>query len=171
VTENASQNTNVVVEHLRAWNPRAIAEVIEYHGETTIVVPRNVVRTVAERCREHLQFDLLSDATCVDHYPVEPRFELNYHLTSIPRKDKIRIRVRLAGSDPVVDSLVPVWPGAGWLEREIFDLMGIRFTGHPDLRRILLPEDWEGHPLRRDYPTEGFRDVPASASYLRKPAP
>ena len=171
MTENASQNTNVVVEHLRSWNPRAIAEVIEYHGETTSVVPRNVVRTVAERCREHLQFNLLSDATCVDHYPAEPRFELNYHLTSIPRKDKIRIRVRLAGSDPVVDSLVPVWPGAGWLEREIFDLMGIRFTGHPDLRRILLPEDWEGHPLRRDYPTEGFRDVPASASYLRKPAP
>jgi NADH-quinone oxidoreductase subunit C len=169
VTESTSQKTDLTLERLRSWNPRAITEVIEYHGETTIVVPRNMIRAVAERCREDFQFDLLSDATSVDHYPVEPRFELNYHLTSIPRKDKIRLRVKLPGNDAVVDSLVPVWPGAGWLEREIFDLMGVRFNGHPDLRRILLPEDWEGYPLRRDYPTEGFRDIPASASYMRKP--
>jgi NADH-quinone oxidoreductase subunit C len=96
----------------------------------------------------------------VDRFPHEPRFELNYHLVSIPRREKIRLKVRLAGSDPVADTLVPVWPGANWLEREIFDLFGIRFTGHPDLRRILLPEDWEGHPLRKDYPVEGYRDVP-----------
>ena len=98
----------------------------------------------------------------MDRFPVEPRFELNYHLVSIPNRTKIRLRTRVSGADPVVDSLVPVWPGAGWLEREIYDLMGIRFNGHPDLRRILLPDDWEGHPLRRDYPTEGFRDVPAT---------
>jgi NADH-quinone oxidoreductase subunit C len=109
-----------------------------------------------------LQFNLLSDATCVDRFPMEPRFEVNYHLVSIPRRDRLRLKTKLFGSDPVVDSLVPVWPGAGWLEREIFDLMGIRFTGNPDLRRILLPEDWEGHPLRRDYPVQGFRDVPST---------
>ena len=86
--------------------------------------------------------------------------ELTYHLVSIPRLDTVRLRVRLSGTDPVIESLVPIWPGANWLEREIFDLFGIRFTGHPDLRRILLPEDWEGYPLRRDYPVEGFRDVP-----------
>jgi NADH-quinone oxidoreductase subunit C len=162
VTENTSQNANVVVEHLRAWNPNAIEEVIEFRGETTIVLPRKILRSVAERCREDaaLRFDLLTDATCVDRYPHEPRYELNYHLVSIPRKDKIRLKVRLSGADPVVDTLCPVWPGANWLEREIFDLMGIRFTGHPDLRRVLLPDDFEGHPLRKDYPVEGYRDVP-----------
>jgi NADH-quinone oxidoreductase subunit C len=145
VTENTSQRTSVVAEHLRAWNPNAIEEVIEFRGETTIVLPRKILRAAAERCRDHadLQFNLLTDATCVDRYPHE-----------------LRLRVRLSGSDAVVDTLVPVWPGANWLEREIFDLFGIRFTGHPDLRRILLPEDWEGYPLRKDYPVEGYRDVP-----------
>lgn len=162
MTENTSQSANVVVEHLRAWNPNAIEEVIELRGETTIVLPRKILRTVAEHCREHtaLQFNLLTDATCVDRFPHEARFELNYHLVSIPRRDRLRLQVRLAGSDAIVESLVPVWPGANWLEREIFDLFGIRFTGHPDLRRILLPEDWEGHPLRKDFPVEGYRDVP-----------
>jgi NADH-quinone oxidoreductase subunit C len=168
VTESVSQNANAVIQHLREWNPKAVAEVIEARGEMTIVVPRELLRETAERCRDHLDFNLLSDATCVDRYPIEPRFELNYHLTSLPKSSKIRLRVRVSGSDPAVDSLIPVWPGAGWMEREIFDLMGIRFHGHPDLRRILLPDDWEGHPLRKDFPTEGFRDVPASASYLKK---
>lgn len=162
MTENSSEKANVVAQHLRAWNPNAIEEVIEFRGETTLVLPRKILRSVAEHCRDHaeLQFNLLTDATCVDRFPHEPRFELSYHLVSIPRRDKLRLRVRLAGSDPVVDTLCPVWPGANWLEREIFDLFGIRFAGHPDLRRILLPEDWEGHPLRKDFPVEGFRDVP-----------
>ena len=164
MTESSSQKANVVVETLRSWSPTAVAEVIEFRGETTVVVPRNLLRATAERCRADakLQFNLLTDATCVDRYPVEPRFELNYHLVSIPRRDRVRLQVKLSGQDPVVDSLVPVWPGANWLEREIFDLFGIRFNGHPDLRRILLPEDWEGYPLRRDFPVEGFRDVPNS---------
>ncbi len=166
MTENSSQKGNVVVDALRSWSVNAISEVIEFRGETTIVVARKVLRSVAERCREDekLQFNLLTDATCVDRFPMEPRFELNYHLVSIPLRQKVRLRVRLSGDDPVVDSLVPVWPGANWLEREIFDLFGIRFTDHPDLRRILLPDDWEGHPLRKDYPVEGYRDVPAIAT-------
>lgn len=162
MTENSSQSASVVVEHLRAWNPNAIEEVIEFRGEMTLVLPRKILRAVAERCHDDadLQFNLLTDATCVDRFPHEPRFELNYHLVSIPRKDRLRLRVRLVGNDPVIDSLCPVWPGANWLEREIFDLFGIRFESHPDLRRILLPEDWEGYPLRRDFPVEGYRDVP-----------
>ena len=173
VTDSTSQSANVVVEHLRAWNPKAVAEVIQFRGETTVVVPRELLRGAAERCRQDaaLQFNLLSDATCVDRFPIEPRFELNYHLVSIPRRDRVRLRVRLSGNDPVVDSLIPVWPGANWLEREVFDLFGIHFTGHTDLRRILLPEDWEGHPLRRDYPVEGFRDVPSTGALFRKSAP
>jgi NADH-quinone oxidoreductase subunit C len=170
VTESSSQIASVVVECLRSWSPQAVAEVVEYRGETTIVVPRTLLRATAERCRSEakLQFNLLTDATCADRYPVEPRFELSYHLVSIPRRDKVRLQVKLSGADPVVDSLVPVWPGANWLEREIFDLFGIRFTGHPDLRRILLPEDWEGYPLRRDFPVEGYRDVPTSGELFKK---
>jgi NADH-quinone oxidoreductase subunit C len=162
VAESGSQYGDVVAEQLRGWNAGAVAEVIEFRGETTIVVPRELLRASAQFCCNTLQFNFLSDATSVDRFPVEPRFELNYHLVSIPKKAKIRLRTRVSGADPVVDSLVPVWPGAGWLEREIFDLMGIRFNNHPDLRRILLPDDWEGYPLRRDYPTEGFRDIPAT---------
>jgi NADH-quinone oxidoreductase subunit C len=170
VTESSSQSANVVAECLRAWNAKAVAEVTEFRGETTIVVPRELLRATAEQCRVHskLQYNLLTDATCVDRYPTEPRFELNYHLVSISRREKVRLRVRIGGSDPVVDSLVFVWPGANWLEREIFDLFGIRFNGHPDLRRILLPDDWEGHPLRRDYPVEGYRDVPNTGEIFRK---
>jgi NADH-quinone oxidoreductase subunit C len=162
VAETGSQNADVVTERLRAWNAKSVAEVIEFHGETTLLVPRELLRATAEFCRSNLEFNFLSDATSVDRFPAEPRFELNYHLVSLAKKSKIRLRTRVSGADPVVDSLVPVWPGAGWLEREIFDLMGIRFNGHPDLRRILLPDDWEGYPLRRDYPTEGFRDIPAT---------
>jgi NADH-quinone oxidoreductase subunit C len=179
VTENSKEKANVVaerspaVERLRSWSANSIEEVIEFRGETTIVVPRKVLRALAERCREqeNLQFNLLTDATCVDRFPMEPRFELNYHLVCIPRRDKLRIRVRLSGDDPVVDSLVPVWPGANWLEREIFDLFGIQFTGHPDLRRILLPDDWEGYPLRKDYPVEGYRDIPAIATRYTRSRP
>jgi NADH-quinone oxidoreductase subunit C len=173
VSESTSQSANVVVEHLRSWNPRAVAEVIKFRGETTIVVPREFLRAAAARCREDasLQFNLLTDATCVDRFPLEPRFEMNYQLVSIARRDRVCLRVRLAGNDPVVDSLMPVWPGANWLEREVFDLFGIRFTGHTDLRRILLPDDWEGHPLRKDYPVEGFRDVPSTGALFRKSAP
>jgi NADH-quinone oxidoreductase subunit C len=173
VTESGSQNTNVVVAGLRSWSANAIEEVIEFRGETTVVVARKNLRNVAERCRdEHsLQFNLLSDATCLDRFPMEPRYELQYHLVSIPLRQKVRIRVRLYGNDPVVDSMVAVWPGANWLEREIFDLFGIQFTGHPDLRRILLPDDWEGYPLRKDFPVEGYRDIPAIATRYTRSRP
>ena len=173
MTETSGQNNNVVVSTLRAWSANAIEDVIEFRGETTLVVPRKVLRAIAARCREEdsLQFNLLTDATCLDRFPMEPRFELNYHLVSIPRRLRARIRVRLSGEDPVVDSLVPIWPGANWLEREIFDLFGIQFTGHPDLRRILLPDDWEGYPLRKDYPVEGYRDIPAIATRYTRGRP
>jgi NADH-quinone oxidoreductase subunit C len=164
---------SVVAETLRAWSPNAISEVIEFRGETTIVIARNVLREVAMRCRDdkELQFNLLSDATCLDRFPLEPRFEVSYHLVSIPKRNRVRLQVRLSSNDPVVDSLVPVWPGANWLEREVFDLFGVRFNDHPDLRRILLPDDWEGHPLRKDYPVEGFRDIPAIATRYNRSRP
>jgi NADH-quinone oxidoreductase subunit C len=159
VTQLANANANVVVEQLRAWNPQAVSQIVEYRGETTIIVPRELLLATAQRCKENpaLNFNLLSDATCVDRFPVEPRLELNYHLLSLARRDRIRLRVSISSQHPVIDSLVPVWPGANWLERELFDLYGIHFEGHPDLRRILLPDGFEGFPLRRDFPTEGKR--------------
>jgi NADH-quinone oxidoreductase subunit C len=159
VTQLANANANVVVEQLRAWNSQAVSQIVEYRGETTIVVPHELLRAAAQHCKENpaLSFNLLSDATCVDRFPIEPRFELNYSLVSLARRDRVRLRTSVSAQHPVVDSLVPVWPGANWLEREIFDLFGIRFEGHPDLRRILLPDGFEGSPLRRDFPTEGKR--------------
>jgi NADH-quinone oxidoreductase subunit C len=159
VTQLAKASANAVVEQLRAWNAQAVSQVIEYRGETTVVVPAESLIAVAQQCKENpaLNFNLLSDATCVDRFPVEPRFELNYSLVSIPRTDRLRLRTSVSAQHPVIDSLVPLWPGANWMEREIFDLFGIHFTGHPDLRRILLPDDFQGFPLRRDFPTEGKR--------------
>jgi NADH-quinone oxidoreductase subunit C len=168
LTENSNENATVVggrlssAEQLRAWDKNAVAEVVEYRGETTIVVPRELLRVTAARCRDSasMQFNLLTDATCLDRHPFEPRFEVVYQLVCISQREKLRLKVRLSGKDAVLDSLVPVWPGANWLEREIFDLFGIHFNDHPDLRRIVLPDDWEGYPLRRDYPVEGYRDIP-----------
>ncbi len=159
MTQLANANANVVAERLRGWNAQAVSQVIEYRGETTIVVPHGLLRAAARECRDNpeLSFNLLSDATCVDRFPVEPRFELNYQLVSLSRLARVRMRTSVSGQQPVIESLVPVWPGANWLEREIFDLFGIRFEGHPDLRRILLPEEFEGFPLRRDFPVEGQR--------------
>ena len=158
MTQLANSATSVV-DHLRSWNDQVVSQVVESHGETTIVVPKELLCATAQHCKEDpaLLFNLLSDATCVDRYPVEPRFELNYHLVSIPRRDRIGLRTSVSAQHAVVDSLEPVWPGANWLEREIFDLFGVQFAGHTDLRRILLPDAFEGFPLRRDFPTEGKR--------------
>jgi NADH-quinone oxidoreductase subunit C len=159
VSELANANARAVVDRLRAWNAESISQIVEHRGETTIIVPHTLLRAAAKQCKEdpQLNFNQLSDVTCVDRFPAEPRFELNYQLLSIPRSARIRLRTSVTGQQPVVDSLVPVWLGANWLEREVADLFGIRFEGHPDLRRILLPDNFEGAPLRRDYPTEGPR--------------
>lgn len=154
-----STGKNPVVHKLREWDAQAVAEVIEFRGETTVVVPREHLQRAAEYLASDpsLRFSFLSDITTVDRFPLEPRFEVNYHLLSLDRRERLRLKVHLAGTDPVVHSVIPVWPTANWHERENFDLFGIRFEGHPDLRRILMPDDWEGHPLRKDYPVEGYR--------------
>jgi NADH-quinone oxidoreductase subunit C len=103
------------------------------------------------------KFEYLADVTSVDWLPAEPRFEVVYSLLSYERRERLRVKVRLSGTDPCVESVSSLWAGASPFEREIYDLMGIRFQGHPDLRRILLPDDWQGHPLRKDYPVEGYR--------------
>ncbi len=159
MTETQDLEQNPVVHKLREWDAQAVAEASVFRGELTVVVPRGRLRHAAEFLQgdPELQFTLLSDITAADRFPLEPRFELNYHMLSLGRRERLRVKVRVAGIDPVVESVTSVWPTANWHEREIFDLFGVRFEGHPDLRRIMMPEDWEGHPLRKDYPTEGFR--------------
>jgi NADH-quinone oxidoreductase subunit C len=159
VTDTPDLEQNPIIAKIRDWRPEAIAELIAFRGELTIVIYREHIRALCEflRTDSFLAFTYLSDVTAVDRYPIEPRFELNYHLLSMSRRDRVRLRVRVPGENAVVESVVSVWPTANWHEREIFDLMGIRFEGHPNLHRMLLPDDWEGHPLRKDYPVEGFR--------------
>ena len=157
--ESEFTDKNPVVHKLREWDAQAITEVVEFRGETTVVVPRESLQHAAEflASEPSLRFSFLSDITVVDRFPIEPRFEVNYHLLSLDRRERLRLKVRLPGKDPVIRSMTSVWPTANWHERENFDLFGIRFDGHPDLRRILMPDDWEGHPLRKDYAVEGPR--------------
>ncbi len=157
--ESQEADKNPVVQRLRAWDAGAVLETIEFRGETTVVLPREQLLRVSGvlATEPFLYFAFLSDITTVDRFPLEPRFEVNYQLLSIARSDRLRLKVKLAGNDPVLPSVTSVWPTANWHERENYDLFGIRFEGHPDLRRILMPDDWEGYPLRKDYPTEGYR--------------
>jgi len=123
---------------------------IRFRDEVTLVVAPERILQALGAARE-LGFRLLTDLTAVDRYPAQPRFDVVYLLTSVEPPARVRLMVHLA-ADQTAPSATSLWPGANWLEREVFDLFGIRFDGHPDLRRILMPDDWEGHPLRKDYP-------------------
>ncbi len=131
-----------------------------YRGDETLVVdPKRVLDAMRVlRDDEHLQLDFLVDLTAVDYLGREPRFEVVYHLRSMKTGARLRVKAPLAepedGSNPIIDSVVSLWPGANWFEREVWDLYGIKFAGHPDLRRILMYEEFVGHPLRKDYPKE-----------------
>jgi NADH-quinone oxidoreductase subunit C len=125
-------------------------------NELTITVARESIIAACEALHK-AGYTFLEDLTAVDWYPSEPRFQVVYSILSFSLKRRIRIVVRLAGDGASVDSIVNVWPAANFYEREVFDLFGIHFGGHPNLRRIMMPEDWNGHPLRKDYPVEGYR--------------
>ena len=144
---------------LLQWNA-AVVEAAKFdRDEMTICIEKGVIREVCAILRDSADcpFNYLADLTCVDWYPTEPRFEVVYHLLSIPAKERVRLKARLDGSSPAIESVTSVWPSANFYEREVFDLFGVRFTGHPNLQRIMMPDDWEGHPLRKDYPVEGYR--------------
>ena len=124
--------------------------------QTTIFASRDDVPAVARalRDRPELRYSLLAELTAVDYHPREPRFELVYLLVSLEHRHRLRLKVRLPGNDARVQTVTGVWPAANWLEREVWDLFGIVFDGHPDPRRLLMPEDWDGFPLRKDYPVQ-----------------
>lgn len=131
----------------------AVIETFTFRGEETLVVPREHLFEVLRFLKEQNSFEMLIDLTAVDYLGrKEPRFEAVYHLLSLTQNRRLRVKTPVPESDPVVPSVVPLWKAANWLEREVYDLFGIRFEGHPDLKRILLWEGFEGHPLRKDYP-------------------
>jgi NADH-quinone oxidoreductase subunit C len=129
----------------------AVVDQIRFRDELTAVVPRERILSVLATARD-AKFRVLTDLTAVDRHPAQPRFEVVYLLTAPEQRARVRVKVRLSADDAVVPSATGLWPAANWLEREVYDLFGIRFEGHPDLRRILLPDEWEGHPLRKDFP-------------------
>lgn len=159
ITDVEQLKAHPAIAPLLAWNPRAVEGAKFDRDEMTVLIERGSIREACILLRDNpaCPFNFLADVTCVDWLPSEPRFEVVYHLLSIPKKERVRLKVRLEGNSPALDSVISVWPAANYFEREVFDLFGIRFIGHPYLRRLLMPEDWEGHPLRKDYPVEGYR--------------
>lgn len=152
-----------------------VEDEVRFRDELTLFIPPRGILEALRRARA-AGFALLSDLTAVDRHPAEPRFEVVYLLTAIDTRARVRLKVRLPAAEAVAPSAVPVYAGANWLEREVYDMYGIRFDGHPDLTRILMPEDWEGHPLRKDFPLveepvqfTGHTPLPPSAIIPRTP--
>lgn len=126
-------------------------------GEVTLLIAPERIVPVCEFLKITRQYLYLADITAVDWYPAEPRFEIVYHIYSHEHKQRLRLKARIGGENPAIASVTSVWKAANWYEREVFDLFGVQFIHHPNLKRILMPEDWEGHPLRKDYPVTGYR--------------
>ncbi|HEX7313694.1 MAG TPA: NADH-quinone oxidoreductase subunit C [Pyrinomonadaceae bacterium] len=148
-----------MIDALRGEHESWVTETVEAFGELTLVVPREHIATLSAHLKTApgFEFDMLSDIAGADRGPEEePRFEVNYQLFSTKRFHRLRLKVLLNQEDTHVPTVVNVWRTANWHERETFDMFGVIFDGHPDLRRILLPDDWQGHALRKDFPLRGY---------------
>src|SRR5215831_6192197 len=144
---------------LQREHPEYVTETVEALNETTFIVPREQIVSACDylKAAPGLEFNFLADLCGFDRGPEEePRFEVNYHLFSTTKHHRVRLKVLLNEDDPHVPSVTGVWRTANWHERETYDLFGIIFDEHPDLRRILLPDDWQGHALRKDFPLRGY---------------
>jgi NADH-quinone oxidoreductase subunit C len=153
-------DASAIIAALETLVPESGVQALASLDQPTILVPADHLRAVCGALRDGpaLGFTALLDIVGVDQLPQEPRFELNYSLLAADAPARVRVKVRVGGADPRVPSVTGIWPSAGFLEREVWDLFGVVFEGHPDLRRLLTAEDWEGHPLRKDYPVQV--DVP-----------
>lgn len=157
----------------QALTGRFDGRVEEFRGEVTLFLPPEQVVPAALAARDEFGFEMMLDETAVDYYPeTEPRFHIIYQLYSVRDNQLLRLRVPVNEAEPHLPTMVTVYPVANWKEREIWDMFGVRFDGHPDMRRILMPHDWQGHPLRKDYPL-GYEEVQFTFNVeeidLRKP--
>ena len=146
-------DANGVIESLIPLVPGAAFEAGASVDFATVYVPAEHIVATCAALRDHLKFEVLVEVTAADYLPQAPRYEVVYHLLSVSSRRRLRLKVRVT-ADGTVPTVQPVYPGAGWLEREVWDMFGIVFDGHNDLRRLLMPEDWEGHPQRKDYPVQ-----------------
>ncbi len=152
-----TEKLHVFVDKLKSENEGWVTSVAEAFGEVTVVVPRESIVDVCRFLRDEHNFDLLADLCGCDRGPEEdPRFEVNYHLFSTTHYSRLRLKVLLSEDAANVTTVTQIWKTADWHERETYDLVGVKFDGHPDLRRILLPSDFDGHALRKDYPLRGY---------------
>ncbi len=150
-----AENNRAVLK-LKEKYAASIIDVVEFRGEVTVTVAKSAIIEILSFLKKSLTYNLLTDLTAVDYLgKKEERFMMVYLLYSIPNKDRLRIKTPVAETDCTIPTAIPVWKTANWLEREVFDLFGITFSGHPDLQRILMADDWVGHPLRKDYPLQG----------------
>ncbi|HKK01714.1 MAG TPA: NADH-quinone oxidoreductase subunit C [Desulfuromonadales bacterium] len=133
----------------------SILDVVEYRGETTVIAKKEDVVAICTFLKKDLGFNFLTDLCGVDCLGASPRFQVVYHMQNLTTKERLRLKVLVEESDPKVATVSTIWGTANWHERECWDLVGITFDGHPDLRRILMADDWVGHPLRKDYPLQG----------------
>jgi NADH-quinone oxidoreductase subunit C len=159
ITDIEQLKSHPALARLLEWNAGAVQAAKFDREELTLWIEKGLIRDACAILRDNpvCPFNYLCDVTAVDWYPSQPRFEVVYHLLSIPKKERVRLKARLDDASPVIESVTSVWPAANNFEREVFDLFGVRFTGHPYLQRIMMPDNWEGHPLRKDYPVEGYR--------------
>ena len=144
------------VKAILDWNAAALVDAKFDLGEMTLTIAAGEIRAAAQTMQA-AGYNFFEDMTAVDWFPSTPRFQLSYHILSHSYKERIRLSALVDEASPSIESITSVWPAANYYEREVFDLFGVRFEGHPNLRRILMPDDWEGHPLRKDYPVEGYR--------------
>ena len=149
-----AENNRAVIK-LKEKFASSLLDVKEFRGEVTVTVKKEDIIAVCRFLKTELSYNMLTDVTAVDYLGQEPRFMMVYNLYSIPNKDRLRVKAPVAEGDCTVDSLSVLWNSANWLEREVYDLFGVTFNNHPDLRRILMTDDWVGHPLRKDYPLQG----------------
>ena len=170
------EREQLVVDKINEAVRDGIEEIRDFRGERTLYIKPNRIKKVCQLLRDDdaLQYNFLSDISADDLLPASPRFAVNYHIYSIPFNHRLRLRVLIEDPDKGPATMADIWPIATWLETEVWDLMGVRFIGNKGLRRLFMPEDWQGHPLRKDYPL-GYEEVQFSFNWeeigSRKPHP
>jgi NADH-quinone oxidoreductase subunit C len=157
-------HADTAVSTLKTALGPGLASVEQFRGQTTAVLQAASLLPACRLLREQLEFDLLAALTAVDYWPAEPRFGVIYQLYSLAHRQLLGLKVLLDSEAAELPSLTSIYPNANWHEREVFDMFGVKFSGHPDLRRILMPHEWEGHPLRKDYPL-GYEEVQFSFNF------